>query len=801
MNNIFVAFIEEARELLEESIGCLLRLERDPEDLALVNTVFRAFHTVKGSSTLFELTPMTRVVHAGEDLLQSVRDGEAQLSSELIDLYLESLDHIREWVRSLEVDGRLPETATGTAETLVERYVKIGGGKNPRLDLETRDQVTTVEQRLTRPPWLSFGRRLPEFVGHDLVAVQYEPDAQCFFCGDDPLRFISVIPSLLHFDVYDRPLQTDEDATDPHICRLGFRAVAACSLDELRTHFAYVEDQVTFYQFSISFDGSMDAAIRLLQELTSALDVSTSAEISQSRRNAHIALANNVLQGAGFPRSWQRRFQESAKQATTDGDDAPLRDGFRSIVDFVVAAQRAAVRLSMVPELGGATELPPPTAPVVADSSTPSGPPKAAGAVEKNSTERGPGAGQQNGAGKGQSTAGQVYKIDQARIDGLLELAGELLVAKNALPYLARRAEDLCAAPQLSREIKDQASVLSRIADSLHHAVMQLRIIPITHVFDRFPRLVRDVARKLDKAVRLEVVGEHTEADKSTVERLADPLLHVVRNSLDHGLEHPDERAASGKPKEGYIRLSAEQSRGALVVRVEDDGRGIDPQRIKAVATRRGVITSAEAEALSDEEAMMLVFRAGFSTAEKVSDLSGRGVGMDVVRTAIESCGGSVELASKLSVGTTVTMTMPLSMAVTRVLLVVVEGHTFGVPFDLVLETMHVTPRQLTSVRDGKVLAVCERVVRVLVLRDMLDLESSNSTQSRVDGEDEVYLTMLLARTPRGEVGLIVDAFEEAVDVMLKPLAGPLAHLREYLGCSLLGDGRALLVLNLAELV
>ena len=405
------------------------------------------------------------------------------------------------------------------------------------------------------------------------------------------------------------------------------------------------------------------------------------------------------------------------------------------------------------------------------------------------------------GATQRQQFTANSYKIDQERIDDLLELAGELLVAKNALPYLARRAEELGAATQLAREVKDQAAILSRIADSFHHAVMQLRIIPVSHVFERFPRIVRDVGRKLNKSVRLEVHGEHTEADKSTVERVGDPLVHVIRNSLDHGIESPEERAAAGKPAEGCIRLTAEQSRGMLVITVEDDGRGVDPERVKAVAIRRGLLKEEDADSLTDDQAIGLLFQPGFSTSETVSDLSGRGVGMDVVRSAVESYGGQVQFRSTLGAGTAIIMSLPLSMAVAKVLLVNVVGHTFGVPFELVLETMHVSPEQVASVRGGKVVSIRERVVPVFHLQELLQLTPTQPEPGvSTEAQDSEHLTILLARTPAGEVGLLVDAFQEVVDVMLKPLTEPLTNLRGYLGTCLLGDGRALLVLNLADL-
>jgi two-component system, chemotaxis family, sensor kinase CheA len=790
-------FLEEARELLEQGSKGLLELERNPDDTALVNTVFRSFHTMKGSSALFDFKPMTRALHAGEDLLHEVREGSAALSAGKVDLLLAVLDAVSEWLDVLDDGGAIPASADAAVDALVARARELGGAG---IATESAGDAAHDPVMTTVPDWLCFSGSVPEFVGQSLVGIEYTPHGQCFFGGDDPLRIMALLPSLLYLRVLDDQPVPPEHEGDPFYCRLRFRAVVGCGLDEVRALLTYVEDQVTLYEFSVGFGAEVDLSLRVLREVAQSLEEPALDTVRATRRDAHVAVVRRVLAATGFPRSWYTDFERAAERAIAADDDLLLKQGVERIVENVASAGRCGMRLSMLPQALGksvqreshvsvrAAPLLPSLPGIVVDDVPAAGevtppPPHAKGGAKPS-------------AARDASSSAQVYKVDQARIDRLLDLAGELLVAKNALPYLSRRAEGAFAAPQLSREIKDQAAVLTRIADNFHHAVMQLRIIPLSHVFDRFPRLVRDLSKQLEKQVRLEILGEATEADKSTVEKLADPLIHILRNSLDHGLESPEARTLAGKSPEGRITLSAHQERGALIVSIADDGRGVDPEAVRATALRRGVITPDEAERMTEQEVINLIFHAGFSTKETVTDLSGRGVGMDVVRSAIDACKGTVVVRSKVGEGTTVELTLPLSMAVTRVLLVETEARIFGVPFDLVLETLHVQSSALADVRGQQAVTVRDRVVPVLWLRDVLELASTGERGVRPE-----RLTLLLARAAAGEVGIVVDAFHEAVDVMLKPLDGPLAAVRGYLGSSLLGDGRALLVLNLNELL
>ena len=387
----------------------------------------------------------------------------------------------------------------------------------------------------------------------------------------------------------------------------------------------------------------------------------------------------------------------------------------------------------------------------------------------------------------------KTLRVDRSKIDLLMNLIGELVVAKNSLPFLARRAEEVHGSREMSREIKDQYAVVDRLAQEMQGAIMQLRMLPVAQMFQRFPRLVRDLSRKLGKQVDLVLEGENTEADKNVIEGLGDPLIHLIRNSLDHGIEPPDERIAARKAATGTIRLTASQEADCVVIEVADDGRGIDPERMKTKALEKGMIDAERAAALSDDEAVQLIFLPGFSTAAAITDVSGRGVGMDVVRAAVEREGGRLSLSSRLGLGTSCRLYLPLSMAVTRVMMVETAGQLFGVPMDVIAETVRVPFTGINRIKAAETMVLRDVIIPVLRLRRLLGLSE--------DKRERDTEAVMVVRLGNQLVGVVIDQFKEGIDIILKPLEGVIGALSNYSGTAILGDGRVLLVLNMRDIL
>lgn len=384
----------------------------------------------------------------------------------------------------------------------------------------------------------------------------------------------------------------------------------------------------------------------------------------------------------------------------------------------------------------------------------------------------------------------RTLRVESSRVDALVRLAGEMTVAKNALGHLARLAQD--SDSPLAQDLAGEHARTARLVDELQRATLALRVLPLRRVFQRFQRVVHEMSASLRKPARLVMAGQDTEADRVVVEMLFEPLLHIVRNALDHGIESPSERTAKGKPSAGTIALRARSEGEHVVVEVEDDGRGINPDDIRDAAARRGVATGEALAALSDDEALDLVFSPGFSTASAVTDLSGRGVGLDAARSMIGRVGGRLRMRSQPGVGTKFEFVLPFSVLMTRILAVEAGGQAFGIPLDRVVETQRVRREDIRPVGAGRAFVLRDRTVPLIELGELL-----GHTENREPDE----ATVVIAWGAGQLVAIEVDSLRERMDVMLSPPAGLLSRIPGILGTTLLGDGGVLLVLDLEYVV
>lgn len=386
----------------------------------------------------------------------------------------------------------------------------------------------------------------------------------------------------------------------------------------------------------------------------------------------------------------------------------------------------------------------------------------------------------------------QTVRVETKRLDHVMNLVGELVLGRNRLMKLGFELEEQYETNPLVRELGVTLAQLNLVTSDLQLAVMKTRMIPIRKVFSRFPRLVRDLASKLGKQVRLELVGEDTEVDKSVADELSDPLVHLVRNSMDHGLETAAERHRHGKSPEGYVRLSAQQEGNSIVIRVEDNGRGLQVEKIGEKAVAKGLIEQADLDAMSHRDIMNLIFLPGFSTVEQVSDVSGRGVGMDVVRTNISRMNGSLELDSEPGQGSRVTIKLPLTVAIIQALMVEVECATFAIPLASVVEAVKVTKDEIKSVNGQPVLNLRERILPLLDLGEMFHIPNNRA-------DDECYVVVVTIGEQ--QFGIVVDRLRAQEEVVIKSLGEFLANVKAVAGATITGDGKVVLILDMADLV
>ncbi len=390
-----------------------------------------------------------------------------------------------------------------------------------------------------------------------------------------------------------------------------------------------------------------------------------------------------------------------------------------------------------------------------------------------------------------QEAAARTLRIDADRVDTLVALAGELTVAKNSLGHLAKLALNLDN--PLASALREQHASLDRLIGVLQHAVLAIRVLPLRHVFQRFPRLMREIAESLGKHCRVITEGDDTEADKTIVEALYEPLLHIMRNAIDHGVEAPPVRAAAGKPAIATIYLRGVREGDRVLIEVEDDGAGIDIDKVRRQATARGFMSDETVANLSDAEAIELIFEPGFSTASGVTGLSGRGVGMDVVRTAVEQLGGQVSLASERSVGSTVRFDLPFSVMLTQVMTVEAGGQWFGIPLEAIVEVAEIDRDRISPIGLARAFVRRGRTIPIVDLDQTLRREAWKRTSPRA---------LLIVVAMAGQFGAFeVDRIGERLEVILKPVAGLLSGMPWISGTTLLGDGSVLLVLDVVGLL
>lgn len=383
------------------------------------------------------------------------------------------------------------------------------------------------------------------------------------------------------------------------------------------------------------------------------------------------------------------------------------------------------------------------------------------------------------------------FRVDAARVDAMVDIAGELIVAKNRLAHLVAQAAT--SAPALAQALGSSHADIDRLVGAMHRAVMGARMVPLSQTIRRLPRLVRDIAAQLGRDVRFDVSGGDTEADKAIADGLYEPLLHILRNAIDHGIEAPADRRVAGKPTEGLITLDVTSEAGEIVVTVSDDGAGIDPARLRQVAKARGMGAAATIDALDDASALDLIFAPGFSTAAAVTAISGRGVGMDAVRNAVQALGGTATITSRVGAGSVIRLVLPQAAAITTIVIVRTGPDRFGVPIGLVAETIRIPRTEIIPVHGGSAFVLRDRSIPLLHLSDLLHLPPSPRTG--------LHAKILIAALGNHRTGLVVDSFEDRSDVLLRPLGGMLSGRPGLLGAALLGDGQVLMVLDLPGLI
>ncbi|GAA7294184.1 chemotaxis histidine kinase/response regulator CheAY2 [Helicobacter pylori] len=647
LQEIMEDFLIEAFEMNEQLDQDLVELEHNPEDLDLLNRIFRVAHTIKGSSSFLNLNILTHLTHNMEDVLNRARKGEIKITPDIMDVVLRSIDLMKTLLVTIRDTGS--DTNNGK-ENEIEEAVK-------QLQAITSQNLEGVKET-------SGTKEAPKEIKEEIKEkTKEEVKANKTPTAENPAS--------------DNPLADEPD-----------------------------------------------------------LDY---ANMSAEEVEAEIERLLNKRQEADKERRAQKK--QEAKQEVAPTKEAPKTETPKAPKTETKAKAKADTEENKAPSIG----------------------------VE------------------------QTVRVDVRRLDHLMNLIGELVLGKNRLIRIYSDVEERYDGEKFLEELNQVVSSISAVTTDLQLAVMKTRMQPVGKVFNKFPRMVRDLSRELGKSIELIIEGEETELDKSIVEEIGDPLIHIIRNSCDHGIEPLEERRKLNKPETGKVQLSAYNEGNHIVIKISDDGKGLDPVMLKEKAIEKGVISERDAEGMSDREAFNLIFKPGFSTAKVVSNVSGRGVGMDVVKTNIEKLNGIIEIDSEVGVGTTQKLKIPLTLAIIQALLVGVQEEYYAIPLSSVLETVRISQDEIYTVDGKSVLRLRDEVLSLVRLSDIFKVDAI------LESNSDVYVVIIGLADQK--IGVIVDYLIGQEEVVIKSLGYYLKNTRGIAGATVRGDGKITLIVDVGAMM
>ncbi|QQX60502.1 chemotaxis protein CheA [Pseudomonas chlororaphis] len=739
-------FLVEAGEILEQLSEQLVELESRPDDADLLNAIFRGFHTVKGGAGFLQLNELVECCHIAENVFDILRKGERRVDAELMDVVLEALDAVNGMFGQVrertEITAATPELLAALA-----RLAEPAGAEEVAAPVA---EVETVVEPVAESAESESGDITDsefEQLLDSLNATKAEAEA--------PAAVAPAAPAAGGEAASDEITDAEFESLLDQLHGKGQFApdAVAPSTTAPAAEKAAASDEITDDEFEALLDqlhGKGNFAVE-------ALDSAVAAAVPPAAPSAAAAGSDLIT---------DQEFESLLDELHGKGkfSEVPAAAATKGSATAVTASAPAAVAKPAVKKAEAKVEA---AKPAAAAAPAPARAPAAAPAE------------------KPVSEAETTVRVDTARLDEIMNMVGELVLVRNRLVRLGLNSGDEAMSKAVSN--------LDVVTADLQTAVMKTRMQPIKKVFGRFPRLVRDLARQLKKEINLELVGEETDLDKNLVEALADPLVHLVRNAVDHGIESPEEREEAGKSRGGKVVLAAEQEGDHILLSISDDGKGMDPNVLRAIAVKRGVMDKDAADRLSDTECYNLIFAPGFSTKTEISDVSGRGVGMDVVKTKISQLNGSINIYSTKGQGSKIVIKVPLTLAIMPTLMVMLGNQAFAFPLVNVNEIFHLDLSRTNVVDGQEVVIVRDKALPLFYLKRWLVSSAAHEEQR------EGHVVILSVGTQR--IGFVVDQLVGQEEVVIKPLGKMLQGTPGMSGATITGDGRIALILDVPSML
>lgn len=697
-------FIDETNEHLQTLSDCIMELEKEPDNMDVINEIFRAAHSLKGMAGTMGFKRMQHLTHMMENMFQEVRSDNIKVTSSMIDLLFKCLDAIEGYLNNVKESS---DEGTEDNELIVKELDDFIAGANGAAEKEEAPAAETKtaasESAVPEKKYFDFSlseaekEKIKEAEGNNMhiygmtVYIQKE----CLLKAARAFLVFKAVEELGQILVYNPSSQDIED--EKFDCDFSFFVASEEAYEKLYNVAKAVSEIEHIIGEEVTYESLIEKQDKAEEEAAASAAAVAEEEAS--------AVAQTPAQSAPV----QTLVQEAAKPQS-------------------VAANKKQ-------------------------------------AVTKPVTNR-------------------TVRVDIEKLDTLMNQVSELIIAKNSLVSVSSTE----GSDGQKQAFHEQIEGLERITTSLHESVMKVRMVPIESVVNKFPRMIRDLSRKLDKKMELYMSGEDTELDRTVVDQIGDPLQHLLRNSADHGLEDNATRIAKGKPEVGSIVLKAYQEGNNVIIQVSDDGNGIDAENVKRKAIERGVITEEMAETMSRNEIVNLLFMPGFSMAKKVTDISGRGVGLDVVKSNIEALGGDVEVKTELGEGTTFTVRLPLTLAIVQALMVVVGDTKYAIPIGSIANIEDVPVDEIKYVEAKEVIHLRGRVIPIVRLAEMLDVEREE--------EKPESITVVIVQKGDNMAGLVVDSLIGQQEIVIKSLGKYINGNKVISGATILGDGEVALILD-----
>ncbi|RYY76055.1 MAG: chemotaxis protein CheA [Gammaproteobacteria bacterium] len=779
--DILQDFLVEAGEILERLSQQLVDLEQRPDDKNLLNAIFRGFHTVKGGAGFLSLTPMVECCHLTENLFDILRNGKRTVTSELMDVVLQALDSVKDQFDIVTARGELPPVDPALIHAL-ERLVSCDDLNESAPVSEEHFYAEPVQAATASPAQSS-----AEAPQGDITDDEFERLLDAI--NQTPAKNSAVTTNVAASTADSgSAVSTGAVATGDEITEDEFDAL----LDQLHGKGKPPAPKPTVANPVSNTAVSSSTVDAASAGAVSTGAVSTGDEITDDEFEALLDQLHGKGKGPGIenpkPAPEKASLGTPAPAASMSTSELINDDEFEALLDQLHGKGKGPTAQSKAASVSPAAPAPKPAA--ATNSAAPVSKP-----IQKTEPLKAeapkpvaPAAASAPPAGDKDAPAGveTTVRVDTQRLDDIMNMVGELVLVRNRLVRLGNTSTNEALVKAVAN--------LDVVTADLQTSVMKTRMQPIKKVFGRFPRVVRDLARQLKKEINLELVGEETDLDKNLVEALADPLVHLVRNSVDHGIEFPDARVANGKSRTGLVVLSAEQEGDHILLCISDDGAGMDPVKLRKVAVEKGLYDEDTAARLSDVEAFNLIFAPGFSTKKEISDVSGRGVGMDVVKTKINQLNGSVEIQSTLGKGTRFIIKVPLTLAIMPTLMIMLGKQTFALPLVSVNEIFHMDLSK-THVVDGQnCIAIRDQAIPLFYLKEWLIKNSSSGVR-----KDFAHVVIVTVGTRR--VGFVVDQLIGQEEVVIKPLGKMLQGTPGMAGATITGDGTIALILDIPSLL